>query len=87
MKILEAMAAGVPVVSTSIGAEGITVMSNKDILLADTPVDFANSVLKLFYDKPLRSNIITQARRKVEQKYDWEIIARQHDTVYNTLRS
>jgi len=85
LKVLEAMAVGVPVVSTTVGAEGINITTNKDIMLADTPEDFACCVVDLLTDIPMRNNIIEQARRKVEQEYDWKIIAEQHDLIYKSL--
>ena len=54
LKIYEAMAAGVPVVSTSIGAEGLAVANDKDILLADSPADFADACIRLLDDAALR---------------------------------
>ena len=46
-KILEAMATGIPVVSTSVGAEGLNVTADENILIADTPEEFAEATLKL----------------------------------------
>lgn len=75
LKILEAMSFGKPVVSTRIGAEGINVTSGKDILLADTPETFTDSIVKLFTDDRLRATIIENARKKVESEYSWNIIS------------
>ena len=51
LKILEAMAMQRPVVSTSIGAEGINVEDNRDIVLTDNPESFAESVIKILQDE------------------------------------
>ena len=85
LKILEAMAIGVPVVSTTIGAEGINVISGKDILLADTPEGFAQCVVRMLTDISESNSLVKEARRKVEQEYDWKIIAKQHELVYRSL--
>ena len=85
LKIFEAMAAGVPSVSTTIGAEGINVISGEDIVLADDPESFAAGVVELLTDKIKYSVIVKNARLKVEQEYDWRIIARKHDSVYQSL--
>lgn len=85
LKVLEAMAAGVPVVSTTVGAEGINITTGKDILLADTPEGFARGVVDLLSDIPMRNSIINHARKKVEQEYDWKTIAEQHDLIYRSL--
>lgn len=75
LKIFEAMAMGKPVVATSVGAEGLPVRSGDDILLADRPTEFANSVLALFSDKKERSRLGSAARTLVEENYSWSRIA------------
>lgn len=76
LKILEAMAAGIPVVSTSIGCEGIKVTPGSDILVADQPDEFAQKIKILSDDNELRTNLITAGKRLVAEHYDWKIIAR-----------
>lgn len=75
LKIFEAMAMRKAVVSTSIGAEGLAVRSGENVLLADTPVDFANSVLTLFSDENERKRLASAARILVEENYSWSRIA------------
>ena len=77
LKILEAMALGTPVVSTSKGAEGLQVTSGENILLADEPAEFAQSVLRLFKDESLRARLSANGRRLVEERYSWKTCARQ----------
>ena len=86
LKVLEAMAAGVPVVSTTVGAEGINITSGTDIWLADTPDCFAHCVVDLFNDMSMRSSIVKHAREKVEKEYDWKIISQRHDLLYKSLQ-
>lgn len=74
LKILEAMALGTPVVSTSKGAEGLEVVDNEHLLLADTAETFADAVLRVMNDGNLRERLRRNARALVEQQYDWEII-------------
>lgn len=71
LKILEAMALGVPVVATSKGAEGLAAVDHEHILLADSPADFAARVTELTADPAMRLRLITNARRLVESRYDW----------------
>ncbi len=71
LKILEAMALGTPVVATSKGAEGLEVIPDYHILIADDPVDFSNQVVRLLRDKSLHQRLATNARRLVEQRYNW----------------
>jgi glycosyltransferase involved in cell wall biosynthesis len=82
LKILEAMAAGAPVVSTTVGAEGLDVNDGRDILIADEPQAFAAAVLRLLSDLPQRRTLQEAARRLVETRYDWALIGQQQDHVY-----
>ena len=76
LKILEAMALGTPVVATAKGAEGLDVVADEHLLLADDPIAFAAQVVRLLLDPPLQLRLSQQARQLVEQKYDWEEIGR-----------
>jgi len=71
-KILESMAIGRPVVSTSLGAEGIPAKNRENILIADNPKDFAHSIFELLNDDYLFQKIRINARKLVEEKYSWE---------------
>lgn len=71
LKILEAMACGRPVVSTSIGAEGIGAEHGKQIMMADRPEDFAQCVLKLLADSTLCENLGQLGCDFVQNKYNW----------------
>lgn len=75
LKIFEAMSCQKAVVSTSIGAEGLPVLSGKDIVLCDDPGDFAHKVTELLRDSRQRSEIARQARQLVETKYSWHSVA------------
>jgi len=73
-KVVEAMAAGRPVVSTTLGAEGIGAVHGEQLILADTPNDFAREVVDLLRD-PARADELAQAgRRFVEEHFAWEVI-------------
>jgi polysaccharide biosynthesis protein PslH len=71
LKIFEAMAMGKAIVSTVVGAEGLPVTHNEDILLAQSPEDFAASVLRLLADETARKRLGQAARQLVEQNYSW----------------
>ncbi len=73
VKLLEAFAAGIPVVSTSVGAEGLT-DGGDTCLVADTPEEFAASVLRLFEDPDLAVRLAGQARALVESKFDMRVM-------------
>jgi len=76
LKILEAMAAGVPVISTHLGAEGLPVRDGEDILLADTPEAMAAAVESLLDHPSLRDRLIQGGRDLVNRGFDWRAIAR-----------
>ena len=70
-KILEAMAIGRPIVTTSLGAEGIPASHRENIILADQPEEFAKGTLDLLNDDKLFEKIRVQGRKLVEEKYSW----------------
>jgi len=72
-KILEAMACNVPVVSTSKGCEGLQVENGKNILIADSPEDFAHAVLKLLESPELRAQVGHSGRQVVEKFYSAKV--------------
>ena len=76
IKIFEAMAAKIPVVSTTIGAEGLPVKHGKNILIGDTPKEFANAIIKLDSDPELYNKITNNAYKLVKESYSWGEISR-----------
>ncbi len=74
LKILEAMALGVPVVATSKGAEGLDVQGGEHLLIADEPLDFAEHVITLLQDREAWNRLSANAKRLVREKYDWQTV-------------
>lgn len=74
LKILEAMALGTAVVSTTKGAEGLAVENGTHILIADTPKAFANAVIRLLEDEDLNQKIVQNALSLVQNIYNWDQI-------------
>lgn len=72
LKILEAMAAGTPVVATSKGAEGLLTENGEHILIADQPEIFAQSVIRILSDQELRDFLASNALQLVKTHYDWK---------------
>jgi glycosyltransferase involved in cell wall biosynthesis len=75
IKIFEAMAAQIPIVSTTIGAEGLPVTDGENILLRDDPVEFGNAILELSNNDHLHKKISNSAYKLVKENYSWEQIA------------
>lgn len=84
IKIYEAMAMGKAVVSTSVGAEGLDVHHGTDVILADSPGSFAESVIALLTDRDLRRRQ-GQYAAELAAKYGWPLIARQFGEVLQRL--
>jgi polysaccharide biosynthesis protein PslH len=77
LKIYEAMAAGAPVLSTTIGAEGLDITHGETIWLADTAETFAEAAVELLKDETRRRTIAQAAMERVAARYSWDSIAEQ----------
>jgi polysaccharide biosynthesis protein PslH len=74
VRILEAFARAMPVVTTTVGLEGIEAESGYHVLVEDTPSQFAEAVIRLLSDNQLSSSLAINGRRLVEQKYDYRVV-------------
>jgi len=75
LKILEGMAMKKAIISTSLGAEGIDVTEGDNILLRDTPADFADAIVATLENESSRTRLELAGRALVDQKYDWKAVA------------
>ncbi len=73
-KIVEAFAAGIPVVSTRLGAEGIPVEDGRELLLADTPAELAAAVVRVLENPGLAEELVRAGRDYVRRHFDWAVI-------------
>ncbi len=71
-KILEAMAMNIPVVSTSAAIQGIDAKPGRDVIVADDPKSFADGVIRLLKEPQLRHDLIQNAKKLIDEKYDWQ---------------
>ncbi len=85
VKILDAWCWGVPVISTSIGAEGIDLQDGNNALIADTPEALAEAVVRVWQDPALGERLRENGRRWVEERYNWQRIYARWDEVYGRL--
>ncbi len=81
IKAFEAMAMGRPVVSTSLGVEGLDVTDGEHFLRADDAAAFARSILALMADASMRARIAGAARRLIEDRFSWSRVARQFEAI------
>jgi len=86
LKLLEALALEAPVVSTRMGAEGVTgLCGGEHCLLADDPADFAAAVLRLIDDAALGRRLGAAGRALVRERYDWSVIVPRLEAIYHDL--
>ena len=83
LKIFESMAYGKPIVSTTLGAEGIEAKDGENIFIADTPEEFVKKIVLLHRDRKLYERISTNGRKLVEEKYDWKKISEKLKITYS----
>jgi glycosyltransferase involved in cell wall biosynthesis len=85
VKIVDAWCWGMPIVSTSIGAEGIAVRDGENILIADAPEAFAQTVVRVLQNPALGERLRKNGRRWVEERYNWRRVYAGWDDVYRRL--
>lgn len=84
-KILEAMASGVPVVTTKFGASGLNAGNDKELIIADDKEEIIEGVERLLGDKKLFNEVAKNARKLIEDKYDWDKIVLGLEKAYEEL--
>lgn len=82
VKIIDGWTWGLPIVSTTIGAEGVAAEHGVNLLLADDPVAFARAVADLFVDPALNQRIAAGGRSTVLKRYNWRIVYRDWERIY-----
>lgn len=82
VRILEAFAQAMPVITTTVGLEGIDAIPEEDVLIADSPDDFVAQVVRLMQDEALQGRLAANGRRLAETRYDWQIVLKLLDQVY-----
>jgi glycosyltransferase involved in cell wall biosynthesis len=87
VKILEAFASGIPVVSTPLGAEGLAATSGSELLLANSPEEFSEACLTLLEQPQLAHSIAAGAHQLVKTRYDWPVVITELERVYQELVS
>jgi glycosyltransferase involved in cell wall biosynthesis len=87
VKILDAWARGIPIVSTTIGCEGTAVRPGENIVIADEPADFAQAVIRFIQDPGLRQQFADRGCAWVNERYHWRKVYPMLDTIYPPTKS
>ncbi len=85
LKMLEALAAGLPVVSTTVGAAGLDLINEKHAMISDSPEQMAKYTLKLLRDASLAKKIGANGQEYVEKYFDWGVLGKLHDKIYKKI--
>jgi glycosyltransferase involved in cell wall biosynthesis len=87
VRILEAFARAMPVVTTTIGLEGIHAKIGTEVLVEDSSSAFADAVLNLLQNQELQNKLAANGRQFVETKYDWQVVLGELDKTYQRIAS
>jgi glycosyltransferase involved in cell wall biosynthesis len=87
LKILDALAMGMPLIGTTFACSGIAVQDEKDVLLADSPDVFVNQVLRVLAEPDLRKALSAHGRELVCQRYSWTVIGKSLSQAYSYASS
>jgi polysaccharide biosynthesis protein PslH len=82
VKILNALAQGMPIVTTTLGCEGIAVQNGKHLLIADRPADFADAIMRLLNDPDFAAQLGRNGRKLIETTYDYRTACRPLDRIF-----
>ena len=86
LKVLEALAAGTPLISTRLGVEGLTIRNGREALLADSIAEFPSLIAALLGQPERRSALAAAGRRLVEERYSWAPISRRLEEIWLALK-
>lgn len=84
-KVLEAMASGLPVVTTTIGIEGLEAVDREEVIIKNDSVGLAEATVSVLQNEDLRRKLIINARCLIEKKYNWQKIAGDLDRIYREV--
>jgi glycosyltransferase involved in cell wall biosynthesis len=83
VRILEAFSRAMPVVTTSIGLEGIEAQDGREVLVRDASDEFAAAVVRVLEDSELQAHLANNARHLAQRRYDWQVALRKMDAIYH----
>ncbi|OGK08423.1 hypothetical protein A2767_05965 [Candidatus Roizmanbacteria bacterium RIFCSPHIGHO2_01_FULL_35_10] len=86
LKILAAMATGIPIISTNTGVSGLLAKDSYNVLIADTPEDFVIKIKKVLTDRKLYEKLRTNSYKLVNEVYNWKKISQKLQIVYESIK-
>src|SRR3989440_734129 len=87
LKIFEAMAMEKAIVSTTVGAEGLPVENEAELLLADTPEDFAAAVVRVLADQEFAQQLGRRSAQLVREQFGWNRVARRFGEICKNVKA
>ena len=87
LKVVEGLAMGKAMVSTTLGCEGVGVRDREHLLVADSAEDFAAAIVRLFADAELRARLGAAGRQLIESDYSWELAGERMEALYRQVIS
>jgi glycosyltransferase involved in cell wall biosynthesis len=84
-KILEAMASGLPVITTSLGNQGIMAKPGQDLIIANNPKDFSKAIIELLTNSKKYDEVSEKASEFIQKNYDWKNIVLKLEKVYKQI--
>jgi polysaccharide biosynthesis protein PslH len=82
VRILEAFSRAMPVVTTTVGLEGINAVIGQDVLVEDTPARFADTVVAVLNDPQLQNRLALRGRQLAENQYDWQVVLKEMNAIF-----
>jgi glycosyltransferase involved in cell wall biosynthesis len=82
LKLIDAMASGKAIVTTSVGAEGLSIENGKQAMIAESDDEFIRMTLRLLREPELRDSLATNAREYAERRFAWEVIGESLEASY-----
>jgi len=86
LKLLAAMACGLPIISTKTGVSGLDVTDGVDVLLANSPEEFAEQIKRVMADQVLYNSLRENAHSLILKKYNWKMIAKELENTYKKIK-
>lgn len=86
LKLLAAMACGLPIISTQTGVSGLDVTDGVNVLLANSPDEFASQIKRVMEDNKLYNSLRENAHTLILKKYNWKVIAKALENTYKKIK-